>query len=294
MNDTNFNSAVQIPVILVHGWRAEKKEDKLITWDKMKVALEKENIPYYEFNYLPATGDPYKYAGDLEEFVDGIKKSTGYTGKFDIVCHSMGALVSRFYMARNENYKNIRQWIGIAPVNQGSAFADLMDSKGAGYILIKPLLRLLFKDIGSSGSVANMRTYDEQILTLNSSGSNHDGIMPGVTYHIIVSYKVPLQSKSKSAFGNIIEWMVKNSKEEYESYQSLIEKGYLPTRVKFTENGETVYRWTEEGDGAVANIQSMLNNITTQKISGIGHSSLTRDSTVIGMVVNYYRNYKEN
>ncbi|HEY0196406.1 MAG TPA: hypothetical protein VGC02_02425 [Methanobacterium sp.] len=175
----NVNSTLTetepIPVILIHGWRPMKEGNTLVEWNKMKLALDKEKIPYYEFDYLPATGDPYTYPNDLDKFVFDIRASTGYTGKFDIVCHSMGALVSRFYMARNENYKDIRQWIGIAPVNHGSALADLIDSKRVLYSLVKPLIYLYFRDIGSSGAVANMRTYDGQTLELNSSGPGHDG-----------------------------------------------------------------------------------------------------------------------
>lgn len=280
-------------MILVHGWRPTKEGDTLVEWNKMKLALDKEKIPYYEFDYLPATGDPYTYPADLDKFVFDIRASTGYTGKFDIVCHSMGALVSRFYMARNENYKDIRQWIGIAPVNHGSALADLIDSKRVLYSLIKPLIYLYFRDIGSSGAVANMRTYDAQTLELNSSGPGHDGVLPGVTYHIIIGNEVPAKTKFISSIMGIVEWLVSSSKEEYESYHSVKERGHVPTRVKLTENGETVYRWTALGDGAVANAQSMLNNITPHIISGVGHNELTKDSTVIDMVINYYKNYKE-
>ncbi len=42
-------------------------------------------------------------------------------------------------------------------------------------------------------------------------------------------------------------------REEYASYQSVKESGYLPTRVKLNRNGETIYKWTVDGDGAVAN-----------------------------------------
>lgn len=293
-NSTTTEETEPIPVILVHGWLPEREGETFVAWDEMKLALDKENIPYYEFNYLPATSDPYTYAGDLEKFINDVKTSTGHTGKFDIVCHSMGALVSRFYMVRNGNSKNIRQWIGIAPVNKGSAFADLVDSKGIGYLLVKPLLYLFFSDIGSTGAVANMRTYDNQIIALNRSGPDYDGIMEGVTYHIIVGNKVPLHPEFKSAMTGLLKWMANNSKEEYKSYHSIIKKKHVPTRVKLTENGETLYRWTEDGDGVVANAQSVLNNITPHTISGVGHAGLTKDPTVIDLVINYHQNYEES
>lgn len=291
MNDIDSTKSVAelTPVILVHGWRPSKEGDTVVEWNTVKAALDKEKIPYYEFDYLPATGDPYTYPADLEKFIFDIRASTGYTGKFDIVCHSMGALVSRFYMVRGDNYKNIRQWIGIAPVNHGTAFADLIDSKRILYLLIKPFIYLYFRDIGSSGAVANMRTYDSQTLELNKSGPNHDGIMAGVTYHTILGNEVPAKNQFISRIMGVVEWLVRSSKEEYVSYQAVQEEGYLPTRVKLTLNGETLYRWTADGDGAVANAQSILNGVEPIIISGVGHNDLTKDFTVIDLIIKYYK-----
>ena len=78
---------------------------------------------------------------------------------------------------------------------------------------------------------------------------------------------------------------------EYASYQSVKESGYLPTRVKLNRNGETIYKWTVDGDGAVANAQSILNNIEPDIISGVA-TQLTKDPTVIDLVIKYYKNFK--
>ncbi|HOI72008.1 MAG TPA: hypothetical protein PLC38_06950 [Methanobacterium sp.] len=291
--DSDKSVIEPIPIILIHGWRPRKRDGVLVEWNVMKKALNRENIPYFEFDYLPATGDPYTYPADLDKFIFDIRASTGYTGKFDIVCHSMGALVSRFYMARGDNYNGIRQWIGIAPVNHGTAFADLIDSKRILYLLIKPFIYLYFKDIGSSGAVANMRTKDTQTLELNKSGPKRDGIMSGVTYRTILGREVPSKSQFISRIMGAVEWLVSSSREEYASYQSVKESGYLPTRVKLTRNGETIYKWTVDGDGAVANAQSILNNIEPDIISGVGHNQLTKDPTVIDLVIKYYKNFRD-
>jgi triacylglycerol esterase/lipase EstA (alpha/beta hydrolase family) len=283
----------QIPLILVHGWRPEKNGNTVLVWDKIKAALHSENIPYYEFNYLPATGDPYIYAANLESFINNIEKITGYSGKFDIICHSMGALVSRFYMARNNNYKKIRQWIGIAPVNQGAALADLMDSKSLLFLMIKPLISLFFSDINSSGAVANMQTYDKEILVLNKRGRNRDGLESGVKYHVIMGYKVPLQTGFNASMASILKWISINSRDEYASYQSVIKKGFEPTRVKLTINRKILYRWTANGDGTVANSQSILPQVIPDRIPCKGHSDLNKDFNVINLVLNYYQNYKK-
>jgi len=87
--------------------------------------------------------------------------------------------------------------------------------------------------------------------------------------------------------------LVSSSREEYASYKSVKESGYLPTRVKLTRNGETIYKWTVDGDGAVANAQSILNNIEPDIISGVGHNQLTKDPTVIDLVIKYYKNFRD-
>ena len=108
-----------IPVILVHGWRGSP-----VTWSTLRQKIDVEGIDYYIFDYSPATRDPIMYANKLIQWVKELRTDTGYEGKFDIVTHSMGALVSRWYMEELGGSEKIRQWIGIAPVNHGAAIAD--------------------------------------------------------------------------------------------------------------------------------------------------------------------------
>ena len=74
-----------------------------------------------------------------------------------------------------------------------------------------------------------------------------------------------------------VEWLVSSSREEYASYQSVKKVDTYPPGMKLTRNGETIYKWTVDGDGAVANAQSILNNIEPDIISGVGHNQLTKD-----------------
>ncbi|WP_440950782.1 PKD domain-containing protein [Methanosphaerula subterraneus] len=117
-----------IPVVLIHGWNSGPG-----MWDALTPALNKEGIQYWNFPY-DASADPTASADVLATYIRDKRSSyrpdlypNGYTGKIDIVCHSMGAIVSRWYMEHNGHGNEVRQWIGIAPAHGGSAGADLLN-----------------------------------------------------------------------------------------------------------------------------------------------------------------------
>ncbi len=156
-DDRTINVALSssIPVILVHGWYSSPE-----IWEPLISKLDAQGITHYEFSYSPATGDPREYARQLEGFINN--KLGGYQGKFDIVCHSMGALVSRWYMEELGGASRVRQWIGIAPVSHGSATADM-----EAFFL-------------KQEAVQQMQTFSETVSTLD-----RDGFPPGVQNRVI-------------------------------------------------------------------------------------------------------------
>jgi pimeloyl-ACP methyl ester carboxylesterase len=155
-DDRTINVALSsIPVILVHGWYSSPE-----VWGPLISKLDAQGITHHEFSYSPATGDPREYARQLEGFINS--KLGGYQGKFDIVCHSMGALVSRWYMEELGGASRVRQWIGIAPVSHGSASADLE----AFFLKEK--------------AVQQMQTFSETVSTLD-----RDGFPPGIQNRVI-------------------------------------------------------------------------------------------------------------
>ena len=83
---------------------------------------------------------------------------------------------------------------------------------------------------------------------------------------------------------------IKNDKAEYNSLKIAIKTGYQPTRVKQKINGKTVYRWTTDGDGVVAKLQSLLpgSQITT-RISGTDHTHILTDTRTINYILNYLK-----
>jgi pimeloyl-ACP methyl ester carboxylesterase len=132
------------PVLLIHGWRGNKT-----TWDPLIVELEKKSIPYHNFDYEDLnTESPSVIATRLANWIEELRNDPNtnyYQGKYDIVCHSMGAMVSRYYMevllGCQEAKKNIHQWIGLGPVNSGAKLADLENLMPhfLGWILPDPI-----------------------------------------------------------------------------------------------------------------------------------------------------------
>jgi len=122
---------VTIPVVLVHGFWGSPA-----TWTEMRTHLENEGFQVWVFDYeADNMHDPRDLAPQLADYIkkqrnDITFNGQKYNGKIDIVCHSMGALVSRLYMETvasgddGPQGDKVRQWIGIAPAHQGSAFAD--------------------------------------------------------------------------------------------------------------------------------------------------------------------------
>ncbi len=254
-NEANVTFIARNPVILVHGFKSGPG-----AWDALSKKLKQEGIRHYKFDYSPGFQDPYFVAGNFNNWVNGYLRDDayiGYQGKFDIVSHSMGALVTRFWMEGNSaNAGNVGQWIGIGPVNHGAAIADIMvDPTVAPEIynqfnLTRKVNRLFNIIPIDSDAVRNMTTTDPQILALNS-----DGIAPGVIYRVIMGTNVRQIPK-------------------------------MDTVAKIGDN----YQFTTAGDGIVANVQSMLIGSATTDYFSVNHIDLPKNRDVINKVITYLKN----
>jgi len=254
-----FAVAYRPPVILVHGWRPALESGRVDTWRTLKAKLEDAGIPYYEFNYLPATGDPTAYARSFAAWLGTLTvtlhQSTGTLAKFDIVCHSMGAMVSRWYMEEMGGDCNIRQWIGIAPVNNGAAIADWW------------LAHLRYP---GEKAVEQMRIKSPSLARLNYSIPQFDIDIWGQPQHL----------SPDVIYRNIIGIQDPNTRKPAE--KTLVAKKDYAKRE--------LYRyWTYRGDGIVAMEQSLLqgNNVGNQVFVGRTHSEITSDPNVIDEIISY-------
>jgi len=118
-SNSAITNVTPLPVLLVHGYFSEPK-----MWNTMKLKLENEGYIVYCSDYAPgsgkwnANGNIKEYAVILSKEIDDIKSETGVE-KVDLVVHSMGGLISRWYTTHG--YKNdVRKLIMIATPNHGS------------------------------------------------------------------------------------------------------------------------------------------------------------------------------
>jgi triacylglycerol esterase/lipase EstA (alpha/beta hydrolase family) len=178
-----------------------------------------------------------------------------YNGKFDIICHSMGALVTRFYIEDNPaNAQNIGQWIGIGPVNRGAAIADTYYHRAlAQQLHLDPAeTTKFFNELGTvvpmnSPAIFSMQTTNPEIMALNEHFTP-----TGINYKIIEGTNATLLTLEA---------------------------------VEKTATGQ--YHFTLAGDGVVANAQSELPGVPIYKVNGANHLTIVDDSRVIAKVIEY-------
>jgi uncharacterized repeat protein (TIGR01451 family) len=250
------------PVIMVHGFDNPTGTQYPLLWHKLMHKLDIEGIRYYAFDYHSAsTEDPHAIASALfEPWMDQKRTELGYgdapyKGKFDIICHSMGALVTRFYIEGNAaNAQNIGLWIGIGPTNQGAAIADIYYHRELAQQLgSDPAATTRFlNELGTivpmnSPAVFGMQTTNREIIALNEHFTP-----TGINYKIIEGTNATLLTVEA---------------------------------VEKTAAGQ--YRFTLAGDGVVANAQSELPGVPVYKVDGANHLALVDDNRVITKVIEY-------
>lgn len=111
------------PVVLVHG----TFEDMAQNWATLSPALRAQGYCVYALNYGDrATGPIQDSAAELEEFVGDVRELTG-ARKVDIVGHSQGGMMPRYYIKNLGGVSEVDDLIGLAPSNHGTVIADEND-----------------------------------------------------------------------------------------------------------------------------------------------------------------------
>lgn len=293
----------KIPVVLVHGWNGDPS-----AWTALERKLDDAGIPYWTFNYSAYnTDDPRPTATNLSKFIQLKRDETGYTGKIDIVCHSMGALVSRWYIEKLGGQEHVRQWIGIGPVNHGSNFADGLDLPNA-----KAFLEVCTDYLNAynewaelkgypqsertaqqlTAGVTQLRTNSETVTNLSNDVSSHN-----IKYHVLVGKNLKenpdffLLWSTKKGGISLVQIIIYAFSDEHSP-------SHGTTAVKWTdERGNVISGWTNIdegwtfwGDGIVANRQSFLKGATTDYFEGVDHIALPSDQNVIDTTIKYLQN----
>jgi triacylglycerol esterase/lipase EstA (alpha/beta hydrolase family) len=117
------------PVVLVAGTAANEN----VSWQALSPALADEGYCVYGFNYgaTPATATRFYGLGDiptsaaaLKSFVNGVLTKT-HAKKVDIVGHSQGGMMPRYYMKFLGGAAKVNMLVGLAPSNHGTTLDGL-------------------------------------------------------------------------------------------------------------------------------------------------------------------------
>jgi triacylglycerol lipase len=116
-------AAAYDPIIFVHGFVGSTVVNFTSMISRFKRAgYPSDHLHYYTYNTLPGVANG---AEILKKKVAEVMKKTGKS-KVDIISHSMGGLVSRYYMKKLGGAKNIDQIVNIATPHKGTIWANLV------------------------------------------------------------------------------------------------------------------------------------------------------------------------
>jgi pimeloyl-ACP methyl ester carboxylesterase len=225
------NAGNRIPALLVHGWNSHPG-----IWNKLTPLLKEASIPVWTFDHTGMAGDAIpEIAAAIGDYVATKREETGYYGKIDVVCHSVGTCITRYYLEvvdGDRKSAKVRQLIGLGPPNSGSALAELFLDPHRGEEVLNRLTGIFVPrgyDPQKDRTVHDVRTTSPVMDRLRTAG-----IRPDVTYRVIVTGNPDRQPE------------------------------FFPTFEGRTwEQGpDGRYRTTYEGDGVVPHRESALPGIT--------------------------------
>ncbi|MBC2879444.1 MULTISPECIES: alpha/beta fold hydrolase [Streptomyces] len=110
------DSAHPEPVVLVNGTFKLMAEN----WAKLSPKLKENGYCVFAFNYGHMETDPIpQAAAELRDFVEAVRGATG-AAKVDIVGHSQGGMMPRYYVKFLGGADKVDDLIGIVPSNHGT------------------------------------------------------------------------------------------------------------------------------------------------------------------------------
>jgi triacylglycerol esterase/lipase EstA (alpha/beta hydrolase family) len=182
------------PVILVHGTFADMSD----SWQALSPLLRNNGYCVYALNYgsyagsgafgIYATGDIAASAQQLSAFVNRVLSSTG-ANQADLVGHSQGGMMPRYYLRFLGGAAKVRALVGLAPSNHGTTLDGLFTL--AGYFPGADAF------LGALCPACAQQSAGSAFLSNLNSGSE---TVPGVKYTVIESANDEVVTPYTSAF----------------------------------------------------------------------------------------------
>ncbi|MFD3873879.1 esterase/lipase family protein [Streptomyces sp. NPDC058623] len=113
-------AAVRNPVVLVHGYNADPG-----VWGSLREDLKADGYTdseLFSWGYDTHQSVNEVLSGRLAAYVDQVRRQTG-AARVDIVGHSFGSLVSRWYVKYGGGGATVGRWISLAGPNRGTSTA---------------------------------------------------------------------------------------------------------------------------------------------------------------------------
>ncbi|MEU3050260.1 MULTISPECIES: alpha/beta fold hydrolase [unclassified Streptomyces] len=173
------SSAHPRPVVLVHGTLGNKIDN----WLVLAPYLVKRGYCVFSLDYGQLPGVPFFHglgpieesAAQLDAFVERVRTSTG-AAKVDIVGHSQGGMMPRYYLKYLDGASEVNALVGLAPNNHGTTLLGLTRLlpyfPGASDLLDRHAPALTAQVAGS-----------DFLTRLNEGGDT----VPGVRYTVIAT-----------------------------------------------------------------------------------------------------------
>lgn len=113
------SAAITRPIILVHGFGHNRSGFYVLIY-RLRSAGWKH---IYTLNLLPLTGSIQDRAMRLKRFVEKVMRRTRAT-KVDLIGHSLGGIVSRYYVSKLGGKKNVSTVVTLGSPNQGTKLSS--------------------------------------------------------------------------------------------------------------------------------------------------------------------------
>jgi triacylglycerol esterase/lipase EstA (alpha/beta hydrolase family) len=181
------------PVILVHGTFGDMSD----SWQALSPLLANNGYCVFALNYgsydgsgsygVDATGPIEDSAAQLKTFVNRVLAATK-AGQVDVVGHSQGGMMPRYYMKFLGGAAKVHTLVGLAPSNHGTTLNGLFTL--AGYF---PGASAAFSDCPAC---VEQEAGSSFMSKLNAGGET----LPGVHYTVIESQNDEVVTPYQSAF----------------------------------------------------------------------------------------------